>query len=69
MLHKFYVIFPQFPDLEKSMVSEMSAGLKVVFASGKPTGGLGNVIKYGSQPTKKGETNDDRTDIFSENYH
>jgi hypothetical protein len=26
--------------LEKSIVSEMSAGLKVVFASGTPTGGL-----------------------------
>jgi hypothetical protein len=35
--------------LEKSIVSEMSAGLKVVFASGTPTGGLrkSTIIKTG----------------------
>jgi hypothetical protein len=44
-----FAINSHISHLEKSIVSEMSAGLKVVFASGTPTGGLwkSTIIKTG----------------------
>ena len=39
-MHLVFLANSHISHLEKSIVSEMSAGLKVVFASGTPTGGL-----------------------------
>jgi hypothetical protein len=49
-MHLVFLADSDISHLEKSIVSEMSAGLKVVFASGTPTGGLrkSTIIKTGT---------------------